>query len=793
MNSAHPRVMDNIIQYCTWFCFAGDENSSPIISRNIIRHNLNDGVVIGGYGQWTITDNVFEDIALSGVYAGNVPASGEISGNIFRNCGYGIYGAGTNFSISKNLISFCTNTGIISNGRITHNTIVHTNIGIDCSNPNVVVGNIIAYSSLLGISGSLGTTTFGFNDFYSNAQNFNGAPTGSGMKSIVNLNGDSTDLYFNLFEPPNFVDSALNDYHLALSSLLINAGNPSFPKDPDSTVADIGAYFFETVIPIGRFNASPRTGRAPLSVYFTNTSIGTIDSHFWSYGDGDTSTQGSPNHTYYSAGVYRVNYIAVNAFGADTTSDSIVVQTDIQKITSIEDIPNDQGGRVSITWMGHGYDGLIGNIVSAYVIYELVNDEWIALGSVPGLGAETYNFLAETISDSTSTSTAWALFKILAHCPDIGDFVSDVDSGYSVDNLPPSQVVGLSALAQGGTNVRLEWNANLADPDIARYEIYRSTVSGFVPSLNERIGVSLSTNFVDNSAVSGAPNYYRAIAVDVHDNRGIPSVDVAANVNLSLGCSMDQRWNLVSVPLTVSDHTKTTLFPTSVSNAFAYDEGYMAWGTLANGKGYWLKFDEAQQVQFSGLLRNSDTVNVLPGWNLVGSISEPVSTSAIGSIPPAIATSPFYGYNSGYIVVESIVPGKGYWVKVNQAGQLLVSSNIPLTSRIQIVPTSETPPAPPDEVMTGAGIMPTEFSLDQNYPNPFNPVTTIHYALPISGRVILRVYSVLGQEVATLVDEIQEAGFKSVEFDASQMTSGVYYYRIVAGEYNESKRMVLVK
>jgi hypothetical protein len=95
--------------------------------------------------------------------------------------------------------------------------------------------------------------------------------------------------------------------------------------------------------------------------------------------------------------------------------------------------------------------------------------------------------------------------------------------------------------------------------------------------------------------------------------------------------------------------------------------------------------------------------------------------------------------------------------------------------------------------MTGAGIMPTEFSLDQNYPNPFNPVTTIHYALPISGRVILRVYSVLGQEVATLVDEIQEAGFKSVEFDASQMTSGVYYYRIVAGEYNESKRMVLVK
>jgi hypothetical protein len=85
------------------------------------------------------------------------------------------------------------------------------------------------------------------------------------------------------------------------------------------------------------------------------------------------------------------------------------------------------------------------------------------------------------------------------------------------------------------------------------------------------------------------------------------------------------------------------------------------------------------------------------------------------------------------------------------------------------------------------------YSLDQNYPNPFNPVTTIHYALPKSGQVSVKVYNLLGQEVGTLVNEIQEAGFKSVEFDASQVTSGVYFYRIAAGEFTQTRKMILMK
>ncbi len=89
--------------------------------------------------------------------------------------------------------------------------------------------------------------------------------------------------------------------------------------------------------------------------------------------------------------------------------------------------------------------------------------------------------------------------------------------------------------------------------------------------------------------------------------------------------------------------------------------------------------------------------------------------------------------------------------------------------------------------------MPQTFQLWQNYPNPFNPSTAIRYSLPVQSRVILKVYDMLGREVATLVDDIQDAGFKTVEWDVNGVASGVYFYRIVAGNFRDVRRMVLVK
>jgi len=96
------------------------------------------------------------------------------------------------------------------------------------------------------------------------------------------------------------------------------------------------------------------------------------------------------------------------------------------------------------------------------------------------------------------------------------------------------------------------------------------------------------------------------------------------------------------------------------------------------------------------------------------------------------------------------------------------------------------------DILSGEGKSLT-YVLEQNYPNPFNPATSIEFALPESGRVSLKIYDILGREVTTLVDSEKPAGIYKVEFDASSLTSGVYFYQIKAGDFTEAKKMVLLE
>lgn len=89
--------------------------------------------------------------------------------------------------------------------------------------------------------------------------------------------------------------------------------------------------------------------------------------------------------------------------------------------------------------------------------------------------------------------------------------------------------------------------------------------------------------------------------------------------------------------------------------------------------------------------------------------------------------------------------------------------------------------------------VPEKFSLSQNFPNPFNPKTIINYELPAANYVTLIVYDVLGNEVKTIVNEKETAGSYAIEFDASGFPSGIYYYKIKAGEFEQVKKMILLK
>lgn len=377
-------------------------------------------------------------------------------------------------------------------------------------------------------------------------------------------------------------------------------------------------------------------------------------------------------------------------------------------------------------------------------------------------------------------------------------------------------------------------------------------------------------------------------------------------------------WNLVSLPLTTTTDGRTIkLFPAAVSNAFRYAGSYIIADTIKNGPSYWLKFPYVQHVPLDGLVRTTDTMNVVEGWNLIGSISTPVLTTSIVKIPSTVVGATiYYGYSSGYSLSDTIVPSKGYWVKATGSGKLVLNASggpekiePGLTSlkesllELNTIDVSDRdggrqtlffgnavkrdfnadqfdlpPPGPgsfdarftsgrmaeilstPSESFiiqlqsqaypltlkwnlaqssvrsfslrdasngatlatsdgSSAGALtivdpattrirlhimsdveqPRAFALAQNYPNPFNPTTTIAFDLPLQSLVTIKVFNLLGQEVASLADHRQySAGTYSVTLDASNLSSGVYFYQLVgrgidSHDFRQVKKMLLMK
>ncbi len=360
-------------------------------------------------------------------------------------------------------------------------------------------------------------------------------------------------------------------------------------------------------------------------------------------------------------------------------------------------------------------------------------------------------------------------------------------------------------------------------------------------------------------------------------------------------------WNLLSVPLNMSDMSKGGLFPSATSNAFTFsnDLGYVKHDSLKVGAGYWLKFAQQQQHTFQGLANYELAIPVVKGWNLIGATYKSVPVASVTTSPAGIIQSPFFEYNNGYSQATELEKGKGYWVKVKQNGTLLLRTTYPkvlgkdiyvenvnekwptiivtdasgnqtrlyLTESEKIGFNFELPPVPPsgaydvrfttdkyvedlsvgsyiislnsldypiriklenfdeeyvfrmsdgldgkiyDEIIKNGEekvvtanqlsqlhlqkiVIPKQYELSQNYPNPFNPSTVIRFGLPENSKVLLEVYNILGEHVITLINSELKAGYYTINFDAKNLTSGVYFYRIKTSNWTDVKKMILVK
>ena len=170
-------------------------------------------------------------------------------------------------------------------------------------------------------------------------------------------------------------------------------------------------------------------------------------------------------------------------------------------------------------------------------------------------------------------------------------------------------------------------------------------------------------------------------------------------------------------------------YPTMMRNAMRTNTSgsYVAVDTLVSGVGYWIKCDSATTDSVTEFLQIEDTIDVVSGWNFIGSISDPIAVSQIVSIPGGLATSQFFGYDSSYFIGDTIQPGYAYWVKVNTPGSLILAvyDTLPTSGFITIVPDTAMPPPPPPQVLGNTTT--AQLSLNQGWNMASVPVVVSNF------------------------------------------------------------------
>ena len=286
------------------------------------------------------------------------------------------------------------------------------------------------------------------------------------------------------------------------------------------------------------FTSDRQGGKAPLSVCFTDLSVGNISSWLWTFGDGETSQDKNPVHAYTKPEVYNVTLTINDGINYDEivkTEYITVNYSDYPKILNIKDVPNDQGGWVCVDFSKSYYDtdeqGIRDSSSTGVEMYTVeISDngiDWITANSTVAYGMDLYTVLVHTLYDSCAATSEQLSFRVIADMSE-GNFISTIGTGYSVDNIAPPAPLGLMAdIVLSGINIT--WNPSEAE-DIKHYNVYRN-MNGDLS--NETALTSTSENsFTDNTAYEDNTYYYRITAVDIHDNEGKSSEMVSLLVGL---------------------------------------------------------------------------------------------------------------------------------------------------------------------------------------------------------------------------------------------------------------------
>ena len=434
-------------------------------------------------------------------------------------------------------------------------------------------------------------------------------------------------------------------------------------------------------------------------------------------------------------------------------------------ILSVRDVPGDQGGKVFVNWTASSLDNLQYNL-PFYSIWrsvpqgKAVNGPLVALRDVtvnfkgpayrsvtvgnksyfwewianqPAHRFVTYSYAAQTLFDSTAETNKPHYFLVSAQTSD--QFVyydSNIDSGYSVDNLAPIAPRNARLIPLLNGPIQVQWDYDRIDPDVGAYEVYRSTVKGFQCSESTLVLKSRDTVVTDTTTSIGTRYYYRVRAVDIHDNRSEPTGEMTES----------------AAPIQLVSFTGRFAGPHYV---------VLEWVTISEVNNYGFEVQRRASNQH-----------------------------VFAALPNAFV--PGYGTSleqHRYSWTDSTAVDGSYVYRLRQIdlnGDRAYSQEIVISGVSWV----------DDETA------PIVFQLLQNYPNPFNPVTIIKFSVDHRQQVTVRIFNMLGQEVAQLYDGVADPGhYYKLRFDASSASgglgSGVYIYRIVTDDHVAVKKLLFLK
>lgn len=279
-------------------------------------------------------------------------------------------------------------------------------------------------------------------------------------------------------------------------------------------------------------------------------------------------------------------------------------------------------------------------------------------------------------------------------------------------------------------------------------------------------------------------------------------------------------WNLIGIYTSSAVVSNLTTTPANIitSPFYQYNNGYQSATMLETGKGFWVRVNSDGFINLNNMFlekgRNENLIvqdfstfreiTVRDGNHNVGYLyaANKDQSLSVYDLPPLPPEGVFDIRFASQRSVE-LLRGKFQEIKIYSAlYPVEFTANKKMRFKIETGNEREEKELNEGEklmISEGSRIfvseeeMPVEYRLTQNFPNPFNPSTKINYQIPEGGRVTMKVYDVLGVEIATLVNREQDAGYYEIEFNAATIPSGVYFYELQIGDFREIKKMMVIR